>query len=335
MSVEHASRQFLEKNKLEPESILVRTVRQSDWIGISEHNLIQLVRHMFDASRLELVSNRCSAYMLRIYVVCVCVVCGILWVIVIVVLCRDCWVCPISEASRVHHSDVVFGTALELHLGAGHKAETGAVHQSGIRYAICLQYIVCMHISVKYCVFLRYTYCIGNHLKEWAFVGHWGPAFPSPWFLSRWACSRSATRWAWRRLGMPKSRSAAYRDDSWQMQPHFAKSPNLMAMICEGQRAAADASWVRRACAQLPYSTSNGLAWSSLQIPRDMPGRNLCWKRLKRKLWRWWRSQDVLEYASQWLKYIRNSLNDGISMNLWISINNIQQLWIMTSRALH
>lgn len=90
MSVEHASRQFLEKNKLEPESILVRTVRQSDWIGISEHNLIQLVRHMFDASRLELVSNRCSAYMLRIYVVCVCVVCGILWVIVIVVLCRDC-----------------------------------------------------------------------------------------------------------------------------------------------------------------------------------------------------------------------------------------------------
>ena len=45
MSVENASRQFLEKNKLEPDFFLVGTVRQSDWLSISGHNLMQLVRH--------------------------------------------------------------------------------------------------------------------------------------------------------------------------------------------------------------------------------------------------------------------------------------------------
>lgn len=144
-----------------------QTVRQSDdWVfqvtTWYQYNLcIKYLTHQQDSnSSRTSVARICWEYMLLYCVVLIC------------------WVCPISEASRVHHSDVVSGTALELHLGAGHKAKAGTVHQSssaafGMQYSykILICNIHLREIFWNVIVFNPYygSYWIGHHLKEWSY----------------------------------------------------------------------------------------------------------------------------------------------------------------------
>jgi hypothetical protein len=146
---------------------LVGAVRQSDdWVfqvtTWYQYNLcIKYLTHQQDSnSSRTSVARICWEYMLLYCVVLIC------------------WVCPISEASRVHHSDVVSGTALELHLGAGHKAKAGTVHQSssaafGMQYSykILICNIHLREIFWNVIVFNPYygSYWIGHHLKEWSY----------------------------------------------------------------------------------------------------------------------------------------------------------------------
>lgn len=70
MSVEQASRQFLEKNKPRPQSMLLK--------------------------------SRPNAFGFEVRAIC------------------------FTQASRLHHSDVVLGAAVEFHIGAGDEAKAGA-----------------------------------------------------------------------------------------------------------------------------------------------------------------------------------------------------------------